>query len=47
MSEIIFYQTKNGAKIQVNIENETVWLTQAQLVELYQSCNANPLWRKL
>ncbi|MBK7097285.1 MAG: virulence RhuM family protein [Sphingobacteriales bacterium] len=41
MSEIIFYQTENGAKIQVNLESKTVWLTQAQLVELYESSKAN------
>lgn len=40
--EIIIYQTENGnTKIDVRFENETVWLTQAQLVELYQSSKAN------
>lgn len=41
MSDILLYQTENGAKIQVNLEGETVWLTQAQLVALYQSSKAN------
>lgn len=41
MSDILLYQTENGAKIQVNLESETVWLTQAQLVALYQSSKAN------
>ncbi len=40
--EIIIYQTEGGnTKIDVRFENETVWLTQAQLVELYQSSKAN------
>ena len=40
--EIVIYQTDDGkAKIDVRFENETVWLTQAQLVELYQSSKAN------
>ena len=40
--EIIIYQTENGlTQIDVRIEDETVWLTQAQLVELYQSSKAN------
>ncbi len=41
-SEIIIYQTENGnTKIDVRIENDTVWLTQAQLVELYQTTKSN------
>ena len=40
--DIIIYQTEDGnTKIDVRFENETVWLTQAQLVELYQSSKAN------
>ncbi len=40
--EIVIYQTDDGkAKIDVRFENETVWLTQAQLAELYQSSKAN------
>lgn len=40
--EIVIYQTDDGkAKIDVRFEDETVWLTQAQLVELYQSSKAN------
>lgn len=40
--EIIIYQTNNGKnKIDVKLEGETVWLTQAQLVELYQSSKSN------
>lgn len=41
-SEIIIYQTDDGeTKIDVKMEDETVWLTQAQIVELYQ---ASHLW---
>lgn len=37
MSEIIIYQTEDGqTKIQTRFENETVWLTQEQIVELFQ-----------
>ena len=40
--EIIIYQTEDGlTKIEVKMENETVWLTQAQLVELYQTSKSN------
>jgi len=42
LGEIIIYQTDDGlTKLEVKMENETVWLTQAQLVELYQSSKAN------
>lgn len=42
MSEIVIYQGKNNdVQIDVQFENETVWLTQAQLVLLYQSSKAN------
>ena len=42
IGEIIIYQTDDGqTKIDVRFEEETVWLTQAQLVELYQSSKAN------
>ena len=41
-SQIILYQAEDGTtKIEVRLENETVWLTQAQLVELYQSSKSN------
>lgn len=40
--EIILYQAENGTtKIEVRLENENVWLTQSQLVELYQSSKSN------
>ena len=41
-SEIIIYQTEDGnTKIDVKFEDETVWLTQAQLYELYQTSKSN------
>ena len=36
-SEILIYQTEDGqTKVDVRIENETVWLTQAEMAELFQ-----------
>ena len=36
-SQIIIFQTEDGTmKIDVKMENETVWLTQAQMAELFQ-----------
>jgi len=36
-SEILLYQTENGqTKLEVKLENETVWLTQQQMSELFQ-----------
>lgn len=41
-NEIIIYQTQDGkTKIDVKIENDTVWLSQAHMVELFQSSKAN------
>jgi hypothetical protein len=41
MSEIILYTTEDGiTKINVQLENETVWLTQKQMVELYQTAKS-------
>ena len=41
-SEIVIYQTEDGhTKIDVKFEDETVWLTQAQLCELYQTSKSN------
>ncbi|MGX7104392.1 virulence RhuM family protein [Globicatella sanguinis] len=40
--EIIIYQSEDGtSKLDVKLEDETVWLTQAQLVDLFQSSKAN------
>ena len=36
-SQIIMHQTKDGfTKIEVTLENETVWLSQNQMAELFQ-----------
>ena len=41
-SEIIIYQTEDGhTKIDVKFVDETVWLTQAQLCELYHTSKSN------
>jgi len=40
--DIVIYQTKDGlTKIDVRFEDETVWLTQQQMAELYQSSRTN------
>ena len=40
--EIILYQTEDGlTKLDVRFEDETVWLTQAQLCDLYQTSKSN------
>lgn len=37
-NKIIIYQTKDGqTQIDVRLENDTVWLTQAQMAELFQT----------
>ena len=41
-SELILYQTEdNRTRIEVRLENETVWLTQAQIAELFQTTPQN------
>ena len=41
-SELIIYQTPDGeTKLDVHIEGDTVWLTQADMVQLFQSSKAN------
>lgn len=41
-NQIIIYQTEDGqTQVDVRIENETVWLTQAQMVELFQTTKQN------
>ena len=37
-NQIIIYQTEDGqTQVDVRMENETVWLTQAQMAELFQT----------
>jgi len=39
--EVIIYQNKEGSiKIDVRLEDETVWLSQSQLCELFQKSKA-------
>lgn len=41
-TEMIIYQTEDGqTKINVRMENDTVWLTQAQMAELFQTSKQN------
>jgi hypothetical protein len=41
-SEIILYQTEDGrTRIECRFENETLWLTQAQIAELFQTTPQN------
>ena len=41
-SEILLYSTEDGkSKIEVRLEDESVWLTQAQMIELFQTTKQN------
>jgi biotin operon repressor len=40
-NEIVIYQPNNSTPLKVRIENETVWLTQQQLADLFQSSRTN------
>ena len=41
-NKIIIYTTVDGqTKIDVRLEDETLWLTQAQMCELYQTSKSN------
>ena len=40
-NEIILYQPDNSLKLEVRLESETVWLTQAQTAELFQTTKQN------
>ena len=40
--EIVIYQSRDGStNLEVKLADETIWLTQQQMVELYQSSKAN------
>ena len=39
--EVILYQPDNEVKLEVRLEEETVWLTQAQMAELFQTSKQN------
>ena len=34
--EIVLYQPEGEVRLEVRVENETVWLTQAQMAELFE-----------
>ena len=34
-NEIVLYQPDNAVKLEVRLENENVWLTQAQIASLF------------
>ncbi|WP_349663814.1 virulence protein RhuM/Fic/DOC family protein [Cellulophaga lytica] len=41
-NQIVIYQSNDGtSQLQVNLQDDTVWLTQAQLVEVFNSSKAN------
>lgn len=41
-NQIVIYQSEDGqTQVDVRLENETVWLTQAQMVELFQTTKQN------
>ena len=40
-NEIVLYQPDEAIKLEVRLEGETVWLTQAQIVILFESSKAN------
>ena len=41
-NQIIIYQTEDGqTQVDVRLENETVWLTQAQMAELFEKTPQN------
>ncbi len=39
--EILLYQPDETVRLEVLMENETVWLTQAQIIELFQTSKSN------
>lgn len=40
-NEIILYQPDSSLSLDVRVEDETVWLNQAQIVNLFNSSKAN------
>src|SRR5690554_2580178 len=42
LSDVIFYQTDDGTtKLEVQLEDETVWLNQSQMMNLFQTSKQN------
>ncbi len=41
-SEVLLYETEDGTtRIDVRLQDETVWLTQVQMAELFQTTRQN------
>ena len=40
-TEIVLYQPNESTRLEVRLEDETVWLTQAQMIALFNSSKAN------
>lgn len=40
-TEIVLYQPNESTRLEVRLEDETVWLTQAQMITLFDSSKAN------
>lgn len=40
-SEIVLYQPDDAVKLEVRLENETVWLTQQQMADLFETTRNN------
>jgi len=42
VGEIVFYQSEDGTiRLETRLENETLWLTQQQMAELFQTSKQN------
>ena len=41
LGEIILYQPEGSVKLEVRVENETVWLSQGQMAELFSASKQN------
>ncbi|MDR2538684.1 MAG: virulence RhuM family protein [Bifidobacteriaceae bacterium] len=39
--EIVIYQHNGEIKLEITLDNDTLWLTQAQMIELYETSKAN------
>ena len=39
--EIVLYQPDNSIELEVRLENDTVWLTQAQMAVLFETSRNN------
>ena len=39
--EVILYQPDDEVRLEVRLEEDTVWLTQAQMAELFQTTKQN------